>query len=227
MTWGDLPLVSPFLRRLNPCPAPHRSAGDRAILVYPEAVDSPNPDITRLLANLDASDPSVVDSVLPVVYAELKALARSKLRGERSDHTLNPTALVHEAYVKLAGQARTDWKNRAHFFGVAAQAMRRILIDHAKARQAQKRGSGEAMATFDEGAVVQASRADDLVALDHALSELADRSARECRAVELSVFVGLTHEEIAEVLGVSVPTVRRDLRLARAWLTRHLQNDEG
>lgn len=181
-------------------------------------------EITQLLLDLSSGNRAAVDALMPLVYEELQVLARRQLRGERSAHTLNTTALVHEAYLKLIDQQRVSWQNRAHFFAIAAQAMRRILINYAKSRSAEKRGGGQPLATFNEEFVVQEARAEELVALDEALSELANLNARQSQVVEFQFFGGLRHEEIAEVLGVSVPTVRRDWRLARAWLSRELNN---
>ncbi|MGH7597758.1 MAG: sigma-70 family RNA polymerase sigma factor [bacterium] len=181
-------------------------------------------EITQLLLDLSGGNRAAVDALMPLVYEELQVLARRHLRGERSAHTLNTTALVHEAYLKLIDQQHASWQNRAHFFAIAAQAMRRILINYAKSRSAKKRGGGQPLATFDEEFVVQEARAEELVALDEALSELATLNARQSQVVECQFFGGLTHEEIAEALGVSVPTVRRDWRLARAWLSRELTN---
>jgi len=163
-----------------------------------------------------------VDALIPLVYQELRQLAHRQLAGERRGHTLNTTALVHEAYFKLVDQQRVGWQNRAHFFAIASQAMRRILINYANSRLAEKRGSGQPLATFDERSVVREARAEELVALDETLSELAKLNERQSKVVEYQFFGGLTHEEIAEVLSVSVPTVRRDWRLARAWLSREL-----
>lgn len=181
-------------------------------------------EITRLLGELAGGNKTVVDSLLPLVYDHLKRIAGARLRAERPDHTLSATALVHEAYLKLVRQDRVDWKNRAHFLGIAARAMRRILIHHAEAWKAQKRGGGERPVTLDEANEPRVVRADELIALDAAMDRLRLLSERQSRVVELRFFGGLTHEEIAEALGVSVPTVRRDWRLARAWLGRELDS---
>ncbi|MCI0693443.1 sigma-70 family RNA polymerase sigma factor [candidate division KSB1 bacterium] len=178
--------------------------------------------ITQLLLDLSGGNRAAVDALMPLVYEELRQLAHRQLRQERQGHTLNTTALVHEAYLKLIDQQRVNWQNRAHFFALAAQAMRRILINYANNRLAQKRGGGQFLVTFNEQSVVQEARAEELVALDEALSTLAKLNARQSQVVEFQFFGGLRHEEIAEVLGVSVPTVRRDWRLARAWLSREL-----
>lgn len=183
----------------------------------------PPPDVTVLLAELTGGNPVVVNALLPLIYDELHRVADNQLRGERRDHTLNATALVHEAYLKLVDQSRVTWQNRAHFLGVAAQAMRRILINYAEQRRAQKRG-GEMMATtFDDELAPRDVRADELVNLDEALTRLKAISPRQAATVEYRFFGGLTHEEIAEVLNVSVPTVRRDWRMARAWLSSDLR----
>jgi len=179
-------------------------------------------EITQLLLDLSGGNRAAVDALMPLVYDELRQLAHRQLIGERRGHTLNTTALVHEAYLKLVDQKRVGWQNRAHFFAIASQAMRRILINYAKGRLAEKRGGGQPLVTFDEQSVVKEARAEELVALDEALSELAQLNERQSKVVECQFFGGLTHEEIAAVLAVSVPTVRRDWRLARAWLSREL-----
>jgi len=192
-------------------------------------------DVTRLLLELGADrvqDPAeandrVVDELFPLVYGELRALAQARLGSERPDHTLNATALVHEAYLKLVQQKDADWRNRAQFFAIAATAMRRLLIDYAKARRAAKRGGGQALVTFDEESAPRSSGADELIELDEALGRLEALDGRQARVVEYRFFVGLKDREIAEVLGVSVPTVRRDWRLARAWLSTQMAPDFG
>lgn len=185
--------------------------------------DGQRGNVTELLGQLRGGNRTVVDSLMPLVYEQLHAMARGQLRRERPEHTLNATALVHEAYLKLVGQDRVDWQNRAHFFAIAAQAMRRILINHANRRLAAKRGAGEALVTFDEELVQGHQRAEELIQLDEALQRLAKLSERQSRVVEYRFFGGLKHREIAEVLGVSVGTVRLDWRMARAWLSRELQ----
>jgi len=182
----------------------------------------PQVDITQMLGRLQAGEERLLDELLPRVYQPLKAMALNQLRGERSDHTLNATALVHEAYLKLVDQKSVTWQNRAHFFAVAAQAMRRILIDYARGRMADKRGGGAALVTFNEEAMARSAKADELVALDLALVKLTSLDPRQAKVVEFKFFGGLTHEEIAEVLGVSIQTVHRDWRFARAWLGREL-----
>jgi RNA polymerase sigma factor (TIGR02999 family) len=180
--------------------------------------------VTRMLLEISDGNRAVVDALMPLVYNELHRIAERSLRGERASHTLNATALVHEAYLKLVDQTRVSWQNRAHFYAVAAQAMRRILVNYAEARKAAKRGGGEAFVTLDEEWMGGDKRAEELVDLDEALSRLQQFSDRQAKVVEFHFFSGLTHEEIADVLGVSLPTVRRDWRLAKAWLTRELRS---
>lgn len=186
----------------------------------------PAPDVTQLLSDLRAGDADAVDAILPHVYGELQDLARRQLRGERGGHTLDTAALVHEAYLKLVRQDRVDWQSRAHFLGVASLAMRRILVNYARKRRAEKRGGGEVAATYHDGEIGKEAKTEELLALDEALDGLAARSERQARVVEMWFFGGLTHAEIAEVLGVSEPTVRRDWRVARAWLS-HVLSDDG
>ncbi|MEM0962905.1 MAG: sigma-70 family RNA polymerase sigma factor [Bacteroidota bacterium] len=185
----------------------------------------PDADVTELLLDLQAGDSGAVDAILPHVYGELQDLARRQLRGERDGHTFDTAALVHEAYLKLIRQDRVDWQGRSHFLGVASLAMRRILVNYAKKRRAQKRGGGEMAVTFQDDGVGREARTDDLLALDEALDGLAERSERQARVVEMWFFGGLTHAEIAEALGVSEPTIRRDWRVARAWLNQALQSE--
>jgi RNA polymerase sigma factor (TIGR02999 family) len=183
-------------------------------------------DVTLMLNRLSDGESNIVDQLLPVVYDDLQKIAHNQLRRERANHTLNTTALVHEVYLKLVDQKKTNWKNRAHFFAICAQAMRRILINYAKSRLAEKRGSGEILATFNEDMFIRETRAGEMVYLDEALDRLSKLNERQSKVVEFRFFAGLTQEEIAEVLGVSVPTVRLDWRLARAWLSRELKNNQ-
>jgi len=181
-------------------------------------------NITMMLGQLSDGNREVVDKLLPLVYDELRRLAHGQLRGERADHTLNATALVHEAYLKLVDQERVNWQNRAHFFAIAAQSMRRILINYAESRRAQKRGGGQAVATFSDELMGGETKAEELIDLDEALKRLEELNERQSKVVEFRFFGGLSQEEIAEVLGVSVPTVKRDWRVAKAWLSRELRN---
>lgn len=177
-----------------------------------------SPDVTHLLLAWNDGDNEALERLMPLVYAELKRLAERYLWRERSGHTLEPTALVHEAYLKLIDQRHARWQNRAHFFAIAAQAMRRILVDHARARQAGKRGSGEEKFALDEAIEVSDRQADQMVALDDALKTLAELDPQKGRVVELKYFGGLSLEEIAEALGISRATVVREWRMAKAWL---------
>jgi RNA polymerase sigma factor (TIGR02999 family) len=182
-------------------------------------------DVTRLLGAIREGDPSALEQLIPVVYEELRDLAAHYIRRERSDHTLQPTALVHEAYMRLAGhveQHGADWRDRAHFFGVAARVMRQVLVDYARAHQAAKRGSGQTRVTLSEGVRVVEEETIDLLALEVALTRLAQLDAEQARLVELRFFAGLTVEETAEVVGRSPTTVKREWRAARAWLHREL-----
>jgi len=174
--------------------------------------------VTQLLLAWSDGDRKALDDLTPLVYLELKKLAENNLRRERAGHTLQPTALAHEAYIKLINQQNVRWQNRAHFFAVASQAMRRILVDHARARLAGKRGSGGAIVSLDEGVDVSDQRADQLLALDDALKRLAELDPKKGRVVELKYFGGMTLEEMAEVLGVSRAKVIREWRMAKAWL---------
>jgi RNA polymerase sigma factor (TIGR02999 family) len=164
-----------------------------------------------------------MEELLPLVYAELRRLAAGYLRRERVGHTLQPTALVHEAYLRMVDQTQVRWQNRAHFFGVAAQMMRRILVDHARSQHAEKRGGDVQKLSLDENIDVSGTRAAELVALDEALERLAEIDPQKSRVVELRFFGGLSVEETAEVLGVSAPTVKRHWRLAKAWLFGQVQ----
>ena len=184
------------------------------------------PEITHLLNGLDGGNRDVVDRLVAMVYPELEAMAQQHLRGERADHTLDTAALVHEAYLKLAGQSGVAWQNRSHFFGIAALTMRRILITYAHARKAQKRGGGVETVTLIDGQVGREVRPDELIALDEALTRLAAAAERPARVVEMWFFGGLTQAEIAEALDISEATVRRDWRVARAWLTVALSESD-
>jgi RNA polymerase sigma factor (TIGR02999 family) len=187
---------------------------------------SPTNDVTQLLIQLTEGNRAVHDNLLPLIYDELRSLAANYLRRERSGHTLQPTALVHEAYLRLVDQTQVQWQNRAHFFGVAAQMMRRILVDHARGHNAGKRGSDFQKLSLDENIDVSGERATDLVALDDALKALAEIDEQKSRIVELRFFGGLSVEETAEVLGVSAPTVKRQWRMAKAWLYGQVKRGE-
>ena len=179
-------------------------------------------NITELLIELSNGNRSTVDDLLPLVYGELKNMAAKYLRRERADHTLQPTALVHEAYLKLIDQTRVNWQNRAHFFAVSAQLMRRILVDHARQHKAEKRFGGLEKLQLDESIDKAIELGGEIIALDDALRSLAKADEQMARLVELRYFGGLTFEEAAEVLGVSLITVKRHWKLARAWLFGHM-----
>jgi len=178
--------------------------------------------VTQLLARWRDGDREALDALMPLVYAELRRLARHYLQGERPDHTLQSTALVHEAYVRLAGQDPPQWQNRAHFFGVAAHVMRQILVDYARSHRAAKRGSGACKLTLGSASDQPLPVDVDVVALDDALNSLAEMDPQQSRIVELKFFAGLSIEDTAEVLGVSASTVKREWMTARAWLYREL-----
>lgn len=180
-------------------------------------------EVTRLLSDWSKGNQTALDQLMPVVYQELRKLASSYLRNERQGHTLQPTALINEAYLRLIGQHFPDWKNRTHFYGVAAQLMRQILVDHARSHQAAKRGSGVEKISLDEAPVFSHQHTGDLVALDDALKALVQFDERKCRIIELRYFGGLKSEEIADLLDISLATVGREMRLAQAWLQRELQ----
>ena len=180
-------------------------------------------EVTQLLVQVGRGDADAMSEVMPLLYRELHKLARHHLGRERPDHTLQPTALVHEAYLQLAAQHRVHWQNRAHFFGIASQAMRRILVDYARSRHADKRGGFARRVSLDD-VVVSDERALELVALDEALASLAVIDPQQSRIVELRFFGGLTIEQTAESIGVSPATVKRDLNVAKAWLAREIRN---
>ena len=178
--------------------------------------------VTEALNGLAKGDEKALDRLLPVVYRELKRLAAGYLRSERAEHTLQPTALAHEAYLRLVGRERIEWQNRAHFLGVAARAMRESLVDQARRRKALKRGGGQALTLYDEALPVAGGRPIAFDDLDQALVDLSRLSERQAKVVELRYFGGLTIEETGEVLGISPVTVKRDWATARAWLYREL-----
>jgi RNA polymerase sigma factor (TIGR02999 family) len=189
------------------------------------APEAPNPQLTQLLREWRQGDSRAQKELSEIIYREMRRLAQSYMRRERPDHTLQATALVHEAYLRLVDQ-RTEWKSRAHFFGVAASMMRRILVDHAKEHAALKRGSGAPKAPLDEALIVSAEPAEDLVALNEALTNLEKIDPQRSRVVELRFFGGLSNEESAEVLGISPATVQRQWAGARAWLYHELSHQD-
>lgn len=188
-----------------------------------------NSPVTELLARWRSGDQNALDALMPLVYSELRQLAQHYLRRERGDHTLQSTALVHEAYMRLAGQSAPQWQNRAHFFGIAAHLMRQILVEHARSRGAAKRGGGATKMTLDESlgmsmAVAQQNEI-DVIVLDKALQDLTDLDEQQARIVELRFFGGLTIEDTSEVLGISPATVKREWVTARAWLFRAMTGE--
>ena len=183
-------------------------------------------DVTQILLAVQDGDRDAPARLMPIVYDELRRLADHYLRQERTDHTLQGTALVHEAYLKLIDQTQVDWQNRAHFFGVAAQLMRQILVDHARRHRSSKRGGAQQKLTLDEAVDYSQSRDVDLVALDDALTALAQRDERQSRIVELRFFGGLTIEETAVALDISPATVKVDWSMAKAWLRREISRED-
>lgn len=181
-------------------------------------------EVTLLLAKWAEGNQQALEELTPLVYRELRLLAASYLRKERQGHTLQPTALVHEAYLRLVDQTKPNWQDRSHFFGVAARLMRQILVDHARQKQAGKRGGSRVQVALDHAVSFQPERSGDLLALDASLNALDKFDPRKCKAVELRYFGGLSLEEIAKTLDVSAVTVRRDLRLAQAWLQNDMQS---
>lgn len=180
------------------------------------------PRVTALLQAWSAGDQTALEQLVPLVHAELRRLARRYMRRERVGHTLQTTALVHEAFIRLVDAQAVNWQNRAHFFGISARVMRRVLVDFARERGYRKRGGGTLRVPLDEALLVAEAPDEDLVALDAALDALAQVDARKSRAIELRFFGGLSTEETALVLDVSPDTVKRDWRLAKAWLLRWL-----
>jgi RNA polymerase sigma factor (TIGR02999 family) len=183
--------------------------------------------LTRILTDIAGGDRQAAVRLLPLVYEDFRALASRHLARERPVHTLQPTALVHEAFLKLVDQSRVNWQGRTHFFAVGAQAMRRILVEHARSRKRLKRGGEAHRDLLDEGVALVEGNPADVLALDEALVKLAALDERQARVVEYRFFGGLTMEEIAEVLGVSKRTVEGEWRVARAWLHRELSGGEG
>jgi RNA polymerase sigma-70 factor, ECF subfamily len=181
-------------------------------------------EVTRLLDDWSRGNRQALDALMPLVHAELHAVARRYLGREGPGHTLQPSALVNEAYLRLVGEREMKWKNRAHFIAVTAQLMRFILVDHSRRKRYSKRGGGRIRITFDEKLAVAPERADELLALDEALTRLAALDERKSRIAELRYFGGLSVEETAEALSVSVATVMRDWRLTKAWLQRELSD---
>lgn len=184
------------------------------------------PKITQLLHDARGGNKTALDELLPLVYDELKRIASKQLSSERQNHTLQATALVNEAYLLLVNQHSVDWQNRLHFFSIASEAMRRILVNHAIAKKAQKRGDGVTLLSLDEVVSFPNKQDIDLIGLDEALNELAEMDEKQAKIVEMKFFGGLTNDEIAELLGISASTVKREWVSARAWLLGRMK-DEG
>jgi RNA polymerase sigma factor (TIGR02999 family) len=206
--------------RYAPVPFEEPASGDTYVMVEPG-------DVTQLLEAAGAGDPAAMDQLFPLVYEELQRIAHRQLGMERTGHTLETSALVHEAYIKLAGLDRMEWRGRAHFFAAAAGAMRRILIDHAASRRALKRGGNRRRVPLEQanvaaGPALDNGSLDELLALDQALDRLRSLDPRQAKVVECRFFAGMSIEEVAEALDVSPMTVKRDWAAARAWLNREL-----
>ncbi len=189
-------------------------------------MSQPPQNVTQLLIGWGQGDKEALDKLVPIVYDELRRQAARYLRHERAGHTLQTTALIHEAYLRLIDQKNVHWQNRAQFFGIAAQLMRRILVDHARTRKRAKRGGSDIRVPFEDAVAIASAPELDVVALDEALKRLAEIDEQQGKIVELRFFSGLTVEETAEVLGISPATVKRDWSMAKAWLHREISNDE-
>jgi RNA polymerase sigma-70 factor (ECF subfamily) len=190
--------------------------------MVPTSMTNDGGDVTQLLKAMTSGDPAAAERLLPLVYAELHRLATSYMRRERRDHTLQPTALINEAYLRLAGDD-VDWQNREHFIGTAAHVMRRVLVDYARAHKAERRGGGLKRVEFDEGVAISVDRSNELLSLDEALDRLMQLNPRQARVVELRYFGGLSVEQIASILAIAPRSVKRDWALARIWLFQQLQ----
>lgn len=184
-------------------------------------------DITRILERLNEGDRSYEGELVQAVYTELRKIAAGQLRRERGDHTLQPTALVHETYLRLLGTHRSAWKNREHFFRAAARAMRNILVDHARAAQASRRGGSSARVEFTDLSAFVESKADEILAVEQVLDRLETKSPRQKTIVEMKFYAGLTDEEIGAILSLSTRTVKRDWAVARAWLHGEIHHNDA
>jgi RNA polymerase sigma-70 factor (ECF subfamily) len=178
-------------------------------------------DVTQILKAMTSGDPVAAERLLPMVYTELHRLAASYMRRERQDHTLQPTALINEAYLRLAGDD-IDWQNREHFIGVAAHVMRRVLVDYARSHKAEMRGGGLRRVDLDEGVAISEERSEEVLSLDEALNRLMELNPRQAKVVELRYFGGLSVEQIGSILGIAPRSVKRDWALARIWLFKQL-----
>jgi RNA polymerase sigma factor (TIGR02999 family) len=192
---------------------------------YAQRVTQEAENITALLVGYGRGDKDALDKLMPIVYDELRGQAARYLRREQAGHTLQTTALIHEAYVRLVDQRNVQWQNRAHFFGIAAQMMRRILVDHARTKKRAKRGGSDVKVSLTDATVAVKGQDLDVVALDEALTRLTAIDEQQSRVVELRFFSGLTVEETAEVMEISPATVKRDWSMAKAWLHRELSGE--
>mgnify|MGYP001405660635 CR=1 FL=1 len=188
---------------------------------------APPGDVTSLLAEIHGGNRRAESELIPLIYDELRRLAAYYMRRERSDHTLQATALVHEAYLRLSKQREVTWQNRAHFFAIAGKLMRRLLVDHARAHSRSKRGGSQQKISLEEALLFSEEQSEELMLLDTALTQLTEEHPRQSQIVELRFFGGLTVEEVAEVLKVSPKTVKRDWSVARAWLYREIRKQEA
>jgi RNA polymerase sigma factor (TIGR02999 family) len=222
---GEALLAPLLLSAFRPQPQ-KREAEAKPESLSKKYMETSSQQISFLLQRWNDGDSEALDQLMPLIYGELRRMARRYMRKQPADHTLQTTALIHEAYMRLVGLEENRWKNRAHFFGVAAQAMRHILMDHARTRNRAKRGGGARVVSLDEVVTICEERSAELVALDDALTELARLDERKSKVVELRFFGGLTEEEIGEVLKVSTRTVRSDWKLARSWLLRKLSKSD-
>jgi len=202
-------------------------SGGVRILPMAGGSGQPQTQVTGLLRKWSGGDPGARDQLLPIVYSELRHLARFHLRRERDGHTLQSAALVHEVYLRLCGREAPHWEDRAHFFAVAARMMRRILVDYSRRRGAEKRGAGGPRISLDDALAIPVSRDFDITALDEALEALAAFDNRKCQVVEMRFFTGLPAKDIAAVLKTTEATVRRDWTIAKAWLFRYLEGRSG
>jgi RNA polymerase sigma-70 factor (ECF subfamily) len=193
--------------------------------IDPRAESEPAPCITALLAELGRGNHQIDGQLMPIIYRELHRISRNYMRRERRDHTLQTSALVNEAYIRLVGGSDIDWKNRAHFFGTAAQVMRRVLVDYARTRNTQKRGESFEMVSLEDAFVYRDAQLWQVVAVHQALNKLERWDKRQCRIVELRFFAGLNVEETAEVMSLSTATVKREFQMAKAWLYGELKDN--
>ena len=187
-------------------------------------MEGPPTHVTKLLQDWSRGDRQALDQLMPVVYQELKKLANSYLRSERPDHTLQPTALIHEVYIRMIGQSMPEWESRAHFFGVAARLMRQILVDHARSRSAERRGGpNQSKVLLEDTPIFTQDNAAELLAFDEALKKLAEMDERKAQIIEMRSFAGMSIDETARALNISEATIKREMRLAKAWLMRELR----